>query len=81
MWYETNYPDCWAGIELLKQEYLVALADVKARADLTTVGRLRRRYELAAEYQRNRTQELEVMYAQICDDRAEVSKRWAAARI
>lgn len=68
MWNQTNRTNYDAGIELLKQEYRAALADIKNNHNLTAIEKLRLRHELAKGYRRHRVQEREAIDAQLYAD-------------
>lgn len=68
MWNQTNRSNYEAGLELLTQEYRVALADIKDDYNLTSIDKLRLRHELAKDYRRHRVQEREAIDAQLYAD-------------
>ena len=63
-----EWADLDARIKLMRQEYRAALKEIESAPDLTEIERVRLGRKLLEEYMLRRTQERQVIHAQVAED-------------
>lgn len=63
-----EWADLDVRIKLMRQEYRAALKEIESAPDLTEIERMRLGRKLLEEYMLRRTQERQVIHAQVAED-------------
>ena len=63
-----EWADLDVRIKLMRQEYRAALLEIESAPDLTEIERVRLGRKLLEEYMLRRTQERQVIHAQVAED-------------
>jgi hypothetical protein len=75
MWNHTHRHTYGGGLELLRQEYMGALSELKTVPGYTDIERLRLRKVLTDEYKLQRSEERKAIASQVRDDHEVGHKR------